>query len=358
MIFDDNDFEMELKPMNKEKVQEIDDDMMDIDMMGNDEDKVFNIEAWNGEELKKLKQGLQKYHDDWSKVSEYVGRDQQECIAQFLQLPINDAFLEDVEDKRDPDLNKICHPEFSHYLASSISNTNPIEHMLSFLNPNPKQTPSPFADATHPVLGQAASLSAVVNSELVNIASNAALQFVSKQQIISPSTLRIDHVVDTKMGRGIIQQIIEPEVSSNHNNNNVSHSDREYEVKFEWGSSVLKYDDIIDVVLDEQKDNDGNGMSSWQQYPQNVTESKAKAAGILGASALIAKSLKNHNDTHIQQLLQHLVLLQSQKVKAKLAHLEELWFVLQKENDEDEDQDEDQRDNGDNHNSNNDKDTK
>ena len=36
------------------------------------------------------------YRDDWNKVCEHVGsRTQDECILQFLRLPIEDSFLED-----------------------------------------------------------------------------------------------------------------------------------------------------------------------------------------------------------------------------------------------------------------------
>ena len=317
MIFDDNDFDMELQEIKHDTNDNNNDDNDQVEIQKEEEKKIFNIQQWNEDELKKLKQALNQFHDDWTKVSEYVGRDQQECIAQFLQLPINDTFLETVEDKRDPNINKIYHPQISQYLASSISSTNPIEHMLSFLNPNPKTTPSPFADAGHPVLGQVASLSAIVNSEIVNVASNAALKFVNNHNNISPNDLNKNCVVDTKMGRGIIEQVINRQVSNhNNNNNNITNKNIEYQVKFEWGSSILKYDDIIDIINEEEKTQSSNGnLSSWHKYPENVSQSKAKAAGVLGTSAAIAKALKNHKDTHIQQLLQHLVLLQSQKVK-------------------------------------------
>ena len=36
------------------------------------------------------------YKDDWNKISEHVGsRTQDECILQFLRLPIEDPYLEE-----------------------------------------------------------------------------------------------------------------------------------------------------------------------------------------------------------------------------------------------------------------------
>ena len=338
-VFDDNDFDMELQKVKKSAPEDPEnkENDMDVDVMQNESDKKpFNIKPWSDDELKKLKQALNQHHDDWTKVSEFVGRDQNECIAQFIQLPINDAFLDSIEDKRDPDINKIYHPQISQYLASSISSTSTtkdndnFEHKLSFLNPNPNKIPSPFADAGHPILGQVASMSAIVNTQIVNVASNAALTFINNQKIISPSQLSKGKMVDTKMGRGVIQEIINHQQSNNnHNKNinintdNISTKALQYEIKFEFGSATLKYDDIIDIVNNddqEQKSNDNDQLSSWHKYPQNVSQQKAKAAGVLGTTAAIAKALKNHKDTHIEQLLQHLVLLQSQKVKFSKNH--------------------------------------
>ena len=80
-----------------------------------------------------------------------------------------------------------------------------------------------------------------------------------------------------------------------------------------------------------QAEAEGQG---WQSLPDHVAESKAKAAGVLGTGAVVARALKQQHATHTEQLMQHLVLLQSAKVKAKLAHLEELWLALQAEREE------------------------
>ena len=84
---------------------------------------------------------------------------------------MKDTFLDGIE--QNGDTSKIYHPQMSNYIATNISHSNPIEHMLSFINPNPTDTPSPFNDVSHPVLAQAASLIEIVNSELLNVASGA-----------------------------------------------------------------------------------------------------------------------------------------------------------------------------------------
>ncbi|KAI0981453.1 hypothetical protein GJ496_009338 [Pomphorhynchus laevis] len=51
---------------------------------------------WTNEETLLLLEALEMYKDDWNKVSSYVGsRNQDECILKFLQLPIEDPYIED-----------------------------------------------------------------------------------------------------------------------------------------------------------------------------------------------------------------------------------------------------------------------
>ncbi|KAF9267655.1 Smarcc1 protein [Marasmius fiardii PR-910] len=49
---------------------------------------------WTDQELLLLLEGVEMYDDDWSKVEEHVGtRTAQQCIRKFLELPIEDPYL-------------------------------------------------------------------------------------------------------------------------------------------------------------------------------------------------------------------------------------------------------------------------
>ncbi|KAL0580000.1 SWI/SNF and RSC complex subunit Ssr2 [Marasmius crinis-equi] len=49
---------------------------------------------WTDQELLLLLEGVEMYDDDWSKVEEHVGtRTSQQCIRKFLELPIEDPYL-------------------------------------------------------------------------------------------------------------------------------------------------------------------------------------------------------------------------------------------------------------------------
>lgn len=50
---------------------------------------------WSDAEILRLLEGLEKYDDDWAEIAEHVAtRTREECVLQFLQLDIEDKYLE------------------------------------------------------------------------------------------------------------------------------------------------------------------------------------------------------------------------------------------------------------------------
>ncbi|EPQ52105.1 SWI/SNF complex protein [Gloeophyllum trabeum ATCC 11539] len=50
---------------------------------------------WSDDEILRLLEGVEMYDDDWSLIEEHVGtRSAQQCIRKFLELPIEDPYLE------------------------------------------------------------------------------------------------------------------------------------------------------------------------------------------------------------------------------------------------------------------------
>ena len=50
---------------------------------------------WTDAELLRLLEGLERFDDDWNEIAEHVGtRTREECVLQFLQLDIEDKYLE------------------------------------------------------------------------------------------------------------------------------------------------------------------------------------------------------------------------------------------------------------------------
>jgi SWI/SNF related-matrix-associated actin-dependent regulator of chromatin subfamily C len=60
---------------------------------------------WSDEELLLLLEGLEMYDDDWNKISDHVGtRTREECVLKFLQLEIEDEYVEPDPSAKDPGL--------------------------------------------------------------------------------------------------------------------------------------------------------------------------------------------------------------------------------------------------------------
>ncbi|CAI8495257.1 unnamed protein product [Pichia kudriavzevii] len=82
---------------------------------------------WSEKSLQKLVDGVSQFKNDWYKIAAHVGDNKtaEECIIRFLQLPIEDKFLEDNKDLLGP-LKYVPNLSFS-------SKENPIMSTLSFL---------------------------------------------------------------------------------------------------------------------------------------------------------------------------------------------------------------------------------
>jgi len=310
MVLKDTDFDMSLQPQTRTPNKT---NLCEAESHSAESSRAPPFDA---EELSKLKEALRLYRDDWSKVSGHTGRDAKECIAEFLKLPIADSFISAVEARRDVNAATTC--------TSKV-------RRLSFLKPAASHTPSPFADAGHPVLGQVASLTALVDNEMVAVAAAAALKHVQsigeregqsqsngngRGRVDRADRAKVGQRVRTAKGEGVVESV---------------KADGACVVRFAWGSSVVKKGEMEKGKEKEKERESGKG---WSKVPSHVAESKANAAGVLGTGAVMARALKQQESGHLEQVMQHLVLLQSAKVKAKLAHLDELWLVLQKEREE------------------------
>ncbi len=110
---------------------------------------------WSDQEILLLLEGLEMYKDDWNKVCEHVGtRTQDECILKFLQLPIEDPYLE-----------------------GNGSSLGPLAYQ-----------PIPFSQNGNPVMSTVAFLASVVDPRVANVAVKAALEeFTKMRDEVSPS---------------------------------------------------------------------------------------------------------------------------------------------------------------------------
>lgn len=119
--------------------------------------------VWSEAEVLLLLEGLEKYGDDWNQVSEHVGsKTNEQCVLQFLRMPIEDSFLGDqlgkwdMKQEEQDDVDVVQEGAFDG------------EHKFS----GPLL---PFADTANPVMAQVAFLAASVSPEVAAAAAQAAL---------------------------------------------------------------------------------------------------------------------------------------------------------------------------------------
>ncbi|CAN1133766.1 SWI/SNF complex subunit SWI3B [Linum perenne] len=138
---------------------------------------------WTDKETLQLLEAVMHYGDDWKKVAQYVsGRSEKDCITHFIKLPMGEqlACSADVGGIR----NKQNQMKDDNNAGSSIEHSSPSKRLCL----------TPLADASNPIMAQAAFLSALAGTKVAEAAAQAAVTAVSKTgQGESKANLRIVH---------------------------------------------------------------------------------------------------------------------------------------------------------------------
>lgn len=121
---------------------------LDLKQHGNIRSNKGSSPAWTDQELLYLLEGLEMYgSEDWDAVAKHVGstrRSREDCIAKFLELPIEENFSSNFK-------NKSSLSGESLQLNPLFSAENPVMAVLSFL-----------ASMVHPNVASAAAQAAIV----------------------------------------------------------------------------------------------------------------------------------------------------------------------------------------------------
>lgn len=131
--------------------------------------EAYDGSVWSEGEVLLLLEGLEKFGDDWNKVAEHVGsKSKEQCVLQFLKMPIEDSFLGDQFGKWNVE----------HGVSGDVDITQEGEPdgESKFAGPN-----LPFADASNPVMGQVAFLASCVSPEVASAAAQAALSALLRE---------------------------------------------------------------------------------------------------------------------------------------------------------------------------------
>ncbi|GAU51430.1 hypothetical protein TSUD_309310 [Trifolium subterraneum] len=125
---------------------------------------------WTEKETLNLLEAITNFGDDWKRVSHHVvGRTEKECVARFLKLPFGDQFLHYQQSE-----SASLTDEGSHQLKPPADAECESETVDSDKS-SKKMRLTPLADASNPIMAQAAFLSALAGTEVTHAAAQAAL---------------------------------------------------------------------------------------------------------------------------------------------------------------------------------------
>ncbi|XVF74057.1 hypothetical protein PTKIN_Ptkin13bG0031000 [Pterospermum kingtungense] len=167
---------------------------------------------WSEKETLLLLEALMHYGDDWKKVAQHVGggRTDKDCVAHFVKLSFGEEFLGD---------------PFSNEAESGFETSK-------------RMRLTPLADASNPIMAQAAFLSAVAGAEIAEAAARAAVTTLSE----------VDGTTANKGGRGSLARNTRREADISSNGDNVNALERAYE---DVNSLLEKEEEDIERAITE-----------------------------------------------------------------------------------------------------------
>lgn len=125
-------------------------------------------EDWSDQEILLLLEGVELYDDDWNSIAEHVGtRTREQCIMQFLQIPIEEPYL-------------------SNTVTASAGKSDITRYQRM-----------PFSQADNPVMSIVTFLASTVKAEVAAAAANSAIKRIEAkkaQQQQSDDAMDVDDV--------------------------------------------------------------------------------------------------------------------------------------------------------------------
>ncbi|KAJ0259836.1 SWI/SNF complex subunit SWI3B [Hirschfeldia incana] len=129
--------------------------------------------GWSEKETLLLLEAVMHYKDDWKKVASHVtGRTEKDCVSQFVKLPFGEQFAKD-SDSEDAletfdQIKGSADPESEGKVRDGSSSPD-----------NKRMKLTPLADASNPIMAQAAFLSALAGTKVAEAAARAAVAALS-----------------------------------------------------------------------------------------------------------------------------------------------------------------------------------
>lgn len=226
-------------------------------------------DPWTDQETLLLLEGLEMHEEDWDKVAEHVAtRTKDQCIVKFLQLPIEDPFLE-----------------------ATQTDLGPLQYARM-----------PFSQNDNPILSVMAFLAATVDKDVAAAAAGQSIEELEK---------------------GLRKAVVAAKANgANGKDKEVAGEGDEMEVD-DVAAGETKEEGEKDAK--EESDDAPSGTSK----ARNNIEKAATVA--LGAAAAKAHVLALEEDSTLHALVTSVIEAQVRKLELKMAHFDQLESLVEVE---------------------------
>ncbi|KAH0612574.1 uncharacterized protein H6S33_008954 [Morchella sextelata] len=256
---------------------------------------------WTDQETLLLLEGLELYNEDWNQIADHVGnRTREQCVVRFLQLPIEDNYLEEKPEQ-----------------------LGPLQYNRT-----------PFSQADNPVMSVVAFLASIVDPKVAAAAAKSSIEEMTKSlndQIQGNKAALAKE--DPKQAAS--ETAGEKETSATNSPKPVAESSaaaasKSTDVKSEGATA----DETMDVDEPEAASttaalSPSNPEIDPTDTPENIVTKVASIA--LGTSAARAHALASNEEREMTRLVNAVVNCSLRKLELKLTQFNELEQVLQAE---------------------------
>lgn len=249
---------------------------------------------WTDQETLLLLEGLEQYNEDWDSIADHVGtRTREQCVIRFLQLPIEDNYLEEKPEQ-----------------------LGPLQYNRT-----------PFTQADNPVMSVVAFLASIVDPKVAAAAAKSSVEEMTRS---------LSQSVESRKGKD--------STKSTENGKEKSSSPKPLSPGVTTipaaggsGTPVVKSEgtgeESMDVDEPEASPSSAHAAEPLSPGAEDEHENALAKAGTiaLAASAARAHALASNEEREMTRLVNAVVNCSLRKLELKLTQFNELEQVLQAE---------------------------
>lgn len=255
-----------------------------------------SYDDWSDEETLKLLEGLEMFDEDWGAIALHVGtRSREQCITKFIQLPIQDKYLDDAAQS---DLGALQYAP-----RDATGKHRPLV---------------PFADAENPVMSVVSLLASAVSPAVAAAAAQSALG-----ELTDGIKKRIEEAGQQPSANPAPKQEETPE--------SASAAKPAQDAKDGPSTDAMQVDAEAQPASPSPSPSPSNQPTHETTSAVPHTDVERAASIALGAAASKAYVLASYEERECQRLVQQVIEAQLKKMQLKMAQFEELESLLEAE---------------------------